>query len=247
MSGRTIIGASNSDTALKIVAKTINDELKHTFSHFLPSLNLCPENNGVDRDLVSISTKSISDDIEELFTTINHKKDDSLLPQIIIGKSNEIVPSRLGRESGKFKFHKEFKFVNEADSSTIILRGQSFSYESPIQIIILARAGFEVTSLGLAIINILTNNKRLTYDVFAQSETQKYRLKDITAVKVLGADIASFSESTEKYKGYVAIATELNIQHEYLMLTANESTLKSFKIIDSFGNPIITEENSIKP
>ena len=211
-----ILLAHNHDTSFKALAKMLNDNLNQIYSHDPPHLQLC--DNGVGRDIVSIVTRSLKDDLPQLIASI--KKGDTLLPQVIIAKSISISPPQTGITPMKFQYKETVKLVNEVDENDFVtLRGQSFAYESPAQIVILSRDDFVAQELSLSIVNILANSKTVKYDLPMKSITDDtyYRVKDVGNLKLKNINTMVFSDATDNDSGMVVVAAEFNILDNYFI------------------------------
>lgn len=233
----------NHDTSFKVLAKTINDGLKGIYSHNHSELKLCSsENGGVDRNIVSVSINGLNNDMEALISLLN-RDDGSLFPRVIIAKSNTINPSQMGATSKKFQMQQSVKLENVEDKSdTISLKGQIFPYETPVQIVIMARSGFATMELGLNILNILANNHTIKYDMMMNDKedtSKKFLLKDFATLKLANINSASFSESTESNLGFVSIAMEFNMRNSYFIFRDDEAIMKNYTVQNSYSGVTI--------
>ncbi|MFT7880455.1 MAG: hypothetical protein ABXS91_08685 [Sulfurimonas sp.] len=152
-----------------------------------------------------------------------------------MAQSNIIQPSSFGRTMKKFQMHDAIKLANVADpSDTLLLTGQMFTYETPIQIVILTRSGYAAKELALHTQNILANNERINYRLRLydpNNTTELHAVDDYGHIKIVGAKSASFSESTERESGIVALGTELMLRENFFMLKESSDIMTKWKVL----------------
>ncbi|MGW8169658.1 MAG: hypothetical protein ACWGHH_06605 [Sulfurovaceae bacterium] len=229
----------NHDTSFKTLVRFLNDNIKKIPFNGSPELQLCNAEGG--RNIVWASTQSLASDIGELTKKINKTNglDDGLLPQIIIARSPSINPSQFGRDAMKFRMMRSVKLVNKLDENdTMTLAGQWFEYETPIQIVILARSQFTAKELSLHVLNILANNSKLNYGVLMTSiedPAKSYLLSDLGEFTLANVKSASFSESTVQMSGVVAIGAEINMREQFFMFEDYNDIVTKYTISSPYG------------
>ena len=219
----------NHDTSIKTFAKMLNDNIKK-----IPNITGFEELALCDRDIVSITNKSLSEDIEELIKKLNNPTNNPLdiFPQIIIAQSHEIQPSVFGRSAKKFQMYDIIKLQNEVDpADTVTLTGQMFTYESPVQIVILARAGYSLKELSLHTLNILANNEKINYSLIIEDKdnAQFHSVSDYGHINLVGIKSASFSDASVKNSGIVATAINFTIREQFFMLRDTEDVTTQYR------------------
>jgi len=218
----------NHDTSIKTFAKLLNDKIKK-----IPNVTGYDELDLCERDIVSITRKSLSDDLERLITSLNNKSDNpmELLPQIIVAQSNAIDPSSFGRNVKKFQMQDIITIVNvEDETDKLTLAGQMFTYETPVQIVVLTRSQYASKEIALHTLNILANNERINYKVLLQDKEtgQNHVLHDYGHIRLVGVKSASFSESSVQESGIVALAIDFKIREQFFMLRDGVDVMKKY-------------------
>lgn len=228
----------NHDTSIKTFAKLLNEKIKK-----IPNINGSPELELCGRDIVSITKSNLAQDIEGLIKKINNDENaaDSFLPKIIIAQSNIIQPSVFGRNTKKFQMHDAIKLANKLDESeTLMLTGQMFTYETPIQIVILTRSQYASKELALHALNILANNEKINYQLRLydpNNTTELHAVDDYGHIKIVGIKSATFSESTAQESGIVALGTELTLRENFFMLKENSNIMTQWKVFVEAKEP----------
>ncbi|NOR57208.1 MAG: hypothetical protein GQ474_01645 [Sulfurimonas sp.] len=237
----------NHDTSIKTLAKMLNDTLSK-----IPNLNGSSELDLCASDIVSLTKTSLASDIDKLTRLLNNEDNnpDTFLPQVIIAQSNTIQPSQFTRTMKKFQMHDVITLVNKNDvTEKITLSGQMFSYETPIQIVILSRTQYASKELALHTLNILANNERINYQLRlhdTNNPSSLYSVDDYGHLNLVGVKSMSFSESIEADKGMVIIAGELILRENFFMLSEDNDIMTNWNIqvaVKSDGSTprIITE------
>jgi len=223
----------NHDTSIKTLASVLNAKLK-----LIPNLNNSPELNlcSADRDIVSVVQNSASQDIENLIKLLNSKDHDpdTFLPQVLIVQSNIIQPSQFGRNMKKFKMNDAITIVNKDDENEkITLAGRMFTYETPLQILILTRSKYASKELSLHIQNILANNKRIDYLLKlhdTDNPNELYAVEDYGHIKIVGVENATFSESTVQESGITVVGAELMAREQFFMFKDNDYIMRQWRV-----------------
>lgn len=221
----------NHDTSIKTFAKMLNDNIKK-----IPNITGFEELNLCDRDIVALTQKSLAEDMDTLIKKLNNDTDNpsEIFPQIIIAQSNEIQPSVFGRSAKKFQMFDIIKLQNEVDpTDTVTLTGQMFTYESPVQIVILSRSGYSTKELSLHIWNILANNQKINYSLIIEDKenSQFHSVGDYGHINLVGIKSASFSDTSLLESGVVASAINFTIREQFFMLRDTEDVATKYRTI----------------
>lgn len=233
----------NHDTSIKTFAKLLNDKLKKIPNiHNYSELDLCDGVGG--RNIVSLTKKSLAEDIESLINMLNNNNNDplTLFPQVIVAQSHEIQPSVFGRSAKKFQMNDIIKLKNKLDDTdTLTLSGQMFTYESPVQIVILTRSSHASKELSLHTWNILANNEKINYSLILEDKLsgEYHAVEDYGHVKLVGIKSASFSDANAKESGVVATALNFTLREQFFMLRDSE------KIATTFRNSVVVERSGV--
>lgn len=209
----------NHDTSIKTFAKFVNDTLMG-----IPNLNGSPELDLCGRDIVSLTQVNLAQDIEKIITSLNNETNiaSELLPQIIIARSNVIQPSQFGRMTKKFQFHDAIKIANKDNPEEFFyMSGQMFTYETPVQIVILTRSQYASKELALHLLNIMANNGKINYKLRLHDKENPnvfYAVEDYGHLNLVGVKSLTFSESTVQQSGIVALGAEFTIREQFFML-----------------------------
>jgi len=118
--------------------------------------------------------------------------------------------------------------------SIVTLAGQFFEYESPVQIVILARSSYVAKELSLALWNILGNNLTIKYDLPLYDKNDKtvfYRVRDIGSLRLLNVQSMSFSDTTIQYSGVVSMGAEFNVKDKYFIFENWEDIATKYVIL----------------
>ncbi len=219
----------NHDTSIKTFAKLLNDKIKK-----IPNINGYSELELCDKDIVSLTVGSLAQDIEKLISMLNKEANSakSVFPKIIVAQSHNIQPSAFGRSVKKFQMQDIIKLQNRDDEAdTLTLAGQMFTYETQVQIIILARAGYASKELALHTWNILANNEKINYSLILQDEanSQFHAVEDYGHIKLVGVKSASFSDASVAQSGVVASAMDFTMREQFFMLRDSEKIATKYK------------------
>lgn len=224
----------NHDTSIKTFAKLLNDELKRIPNlNGSEELNLCNVSGG--RDIVSVTRNNLVQDMDNLIKLLNSEdhKPEEFLPQVLVAQSNVIQPSQFGRTAKKFQMNDIIKLVNKNDETeTITLAGRMFTYETPIQIVILTRTQYASKELSLHLLNILANNGKIDYQLRlhdTEHENELYSVDDYGHIKLVGVKSATFSESTVQESGMVAVGVEFTLRENFFMLKDNSYIMTKYR------------------
>lgn len=219
----------NHDTSIKTFVGLLNDKIKK-----IPNINNYSELDLCNRDIVSLTVGSLAQDMEKLISMLNKEGGDekSILPKIVVAQSHSIQPSAFGRNTKKFKMQDIIKLKNKDDDSDVLsLAGQMFTYETPVQIIVLARSGYAAKEIALHTWNILANNYRIKYSLLLRDEAnnQFHAVEDYGHINLVGVRSSSFSDASVPESGVVASAMDFTLREQFFMLRDSEEIAKKYK------------------
>ncbi len=212
----------------------LNDNIKR-----IPNVNgydelaLCNAEGG--RNIVSLTVKSLAEDVDTLIKKLNNDTNNPLdiFPQIIVAQSSEINPSVYGRNIKKFQMQDIIKLQNVNDANdTLTLSGQMFTYETPVQIIILTRSNYASKELSLHTWNILANHEKINYALILEDEVagQYHKVNDYGHLKLIGVKSASFASASATQSGVVAVAMEFTMREQFFMLRDSEQIAQKYRV-----------------
>jgi hypothetical protein len=224
----------NHDTSIKTFAKLLNDQIKKIPNiHGYDELELCNASSG--RNIVSLTVKSLAQDIDSLLKKLNNETNNplDLFPQIIVSQSSSISPSAFGRTMKKFQMKDIIKLVNKEDpEDTLTLAGQMFTYETPVQIVILTRSNHASKELALHTWNILANNEKIKYSLLLKDEVnnKNHVVEDYGHLRLVGVKSASFSDASTVESGVVAVAMDFTMREQFFMLRDSEQIATKYRV-----------------